>query len=114
MTRTRLDLCLSPSFRVAALEIFAVSVESVFSKDAASSPDCRVISLQKQTFWSVVVQAHLEGPKIDHSVCVKELQHTGGAELVSRPRRHYRVQTERTVLLRRHIWTARLQAAAAD
>jgi hypothetical protein len=52
ITRTRLDLCLSLSLRAAALEIFAVSVESVLSKDAASSPDCTVVSLRTQILSS--------------------------------------------------------------
>ena len=44
MTRIFLARCLSPSFRAAALEILAVRVERVFSKDAASSPDCKDVS----------------------------------------------------------------------
>jgi hypothetical protein len=44
ITRIFLALCLSPSLRAAALVILPVSVERAFSKDAASSPDCRVVS----------------------------------------------------------------------
>lgn len=68
ITRIFLALCLRPSFRAADLEIFAVSVESVFSKDAASSPDWNVVS---QSNKQLVVQPHLEGPQVDHGVCAR-------------------------------------------